>query len=166
MQKKGNYQKDFVELPYRSNESVYIKSSADSVTVLFSIAFVDPDDMVFAKVFLQEFAEARRQVRNAPAVAFGKDPPSDFKGKAGTNNLFVTMVLFKQHTDGVSREKTVTLIPMFRDYLHYHIKCAKAYMHTRMRARVLRLLDILKRAQPEDPVKERKTWQGKTFKER
>ncbi|PKC02327.1 P34-Arc-domain-containing protein [Rhizophagus irregularis] len=34
------------------------------------------------------------------------------------------------------REKTISQIQLFRDYLHYHIKCSKAYMHSRMRARV------------------------------
>ena len=30
-----------------------------------------------------------------------------------------------------------------RSYLHYHIKCCKGYMHTRMRYRVDELLKVL-----------------------
>jgi hypothetical protein len=45
---------------------------------------------------------------------------------------------------------------MFRDYLHYHIKASKAYMHSRMRIRVDSFLKVLNRAKPEKE-KEMKT---------
>lgn len=38
---------------------------------------------------------------------------------------------------------------LFRDYLHYHIKCSKAYMHSRMRTRVAEFLKVLNRAKPD-----------------
>ncbi len=36
-----------------------------------------------------------------------------------------------------------------RNYLHYHIKCSKAYIHSRMRAKTADFLKVLNRAKPE-----------------
>lgn len=62
---------------------------------------------------------------------------------------------------------TVSRIQLFRDYLHYHIKCSKAYMHSRMRYRVAEFLKILNRAKPEATgERERRTITGRTFRSR
>ncbi|KNZ57072.1 hypothetical protein VP01_2250g4 [Puccinia sorghi] len=58
---------------------------------------------------------------------------------------------------------TISRIQLFRDYLHYHIKASKAYLHSRMRARTNEFLKILNRAKPEVLDKERKTASGRTF---
>ena len=52
---------------------------------------------------------------------------------------------------------TISNIQLFRDYLHYHIKCSKAYLHSRMRARVAAFLQVLNRAKQEKPETERRT---------
>lgn len=70
----------------------------------------------------------------------------------------ISLVLFPSHfAVGDAREETISRIQVFRDYLHYHIKCSKAYMHTRMRARVRDFLKILNRAKPEVTNTEKKT---------
>ncbi len=69
-------------------------------------------------------------------------------------------VLFPRHfATPQAREECVSRIELFRDYLHYHIKASKAYMHSRMRARVDSFLKVLNRAKPEQPKdqKEMKT---------
>ena len=38
------------------------------------------------------------------------------------------VVLAPRNYDKKSRETAAELIPLFRDYLHYHIKCSKAYL--------------------------------------
>ncbi len=43
---------------------------------------------------------------------------------------------------------------MLRNYLHYHLKCSKAYMHQRMREKTNEFLKVLNRAKPEPKVKE------------
>jgi len=161
---------DLIVFQYRPEESVFIKAEPDRITVIFEILFRDADDIVFSKVFLQEFADARKTITGAPAVSFRqKDIPDELKGvpgvKAGANNGFVSIVLFAHHTSDNMKDRTLDLIQTFRDYIHYHIKCSKAYMHTRMRTRVESLLLILNRARPE-PVEAvvKKTAQGKTFK--
>ena len=56
--------------------------------------------------------------------------------------------------------KAVDMLFSFRSYLHYHIKCCKGYMHTRMRFRVDELLKVLNRA---DPTKAEKKTAGRSW---
>jgi len=161
---------DLMTIQYRDNEAIYVQGQKDRVTVFFSTCFKDETDVVFGKVFLQEFVDARRQpaLQNSPQVLFyPRDPPvelKDVKGLQGGDNIaFITFVLFPRHTSKDSRERTISLIQTFRDYLHYHIKCSKAFMHSKMRARVASFLKVLNRAKPDIPV-EKKTATGKTFK--
>ncbi|RHY93676.1 hypothetical protein DYB35_011224 [Aphanomyces astaci] len=69
------------------------------------------------------------------------------------------VAIFKSHIDSdAKREKACTLLQGFRNYLHYHIKASKTYLHIRMRKRVDLLL------QAKDPAKtSKKTITGKTF---
>lgn len=157
-----------IEIQYRDRESIWLQVGKDRVTVIFSIEFKDADDVIFAKVFLQEFKDAKRNVKNCPPVDYRtKEPPAELDGvpgvKAGDNIGFVTFVMFPRHWEGKRRGNTISLLQTFRDYLHYHIKCSKAYMHTRMRARVDLLLKVLNRAKVQNKPKEKKTASGRTF---
>lgn len=77
--------------------------------------------------------------------------------------MLLDTVLFPRHFNNPETQaRTITQIQLFRDYLHYHIKCSKAYMHSRMRARVAEFLKVLNRAKPEEE-KERKTASGRSF---
>lgn len=157
---------------YRKNESIFVSAMKDRVTVVFSVLFQDDDDIVLGKVFMQEFKEGRRANQAAPQVLFShKDPPQELKDAMGGgaslytgNNVgYVTFVLFPRHLEDKSKEKTIDLIHTFRDYLHYHIKCSKAYLHSRMRARTVSLLKVLNRAKQDVEAKEKKTVTGKSF---
>ena len=69
---------------YRDEEAIFIKASHDRVTVIFSTVFREETDRIFAKVFLQEFADARRRaIQNAPQVLFRNDPPLELQGQTG-----------------------------------------------------------------------------------
>jgi actin related protein 2/3 complex subunit 2 len=158
-----------VELPYRDEEAIYIKPESDRCIVIFNIQFKDADDIVYAKVFLQEFADARRTMSNAPSVTYAqKEPPLELKGvrnlRVGEAQGFVSFVLFQPHIAQAKREKTIDNIMTFRNYLHYHLKCSKAYLHTRMRNRVRIFLQVLNRAKSEPASTEKKTITGRTFK--
>lgn len=75
----------------------------------------------------------------------------------------MTVVLFKRHWTPVAKaQPAVFTLVSFRNYLHYHIKCCKSYLHTRMRLQVENLLKVLNRAKQEAP-KERKLASGRTF---
>lgn len=158
------------------DESIYIKPSFDRVTVIFSTIFKDETDKIFGKVFLQEFVDARRRsVQTAPQVLYShNEPPLDIKSsvnhKSNENQGFVTFVLFPRHlTKGDRRDNCISHIQFFRNYFHYHIKCAKAYMHSRMRFRVKEFLRVLNRAKPENldedgkVIENRKTASGRRF---
>lgn len=165
----GGNPNEVIAINYRENEAFYIKPDQERVFVIFSIAFKDPGDQILARVFLQEFADARKTMSNAPSVSYSaKEAPLELKGVRGVkedvNTGFVTFVLFKNHITAKNADRTVNAIETFRDYLHYHIKCSKAYMHTRMRNRVETLLQVLNRARPaEFEKKEKKVMSGKTF---
>ncbi|KIW66825.1 hypothetical protein PV04_06119 [Phialophora macrospora] len=157
---------------YREEEAIYIKASHDRVTVIFSTIFMDAVDRIFAKVFLQEFVDARRRaIQNAPQVLFRSDPPLELQGLRGVGKTgekgemgFITFVLFPRHLTKQRREEVISHIQTFRDYFHYHIKASKAYIHSRMRRRTADFLQVLNRARPETEEKERKTASGRTFR--
>jgi len=137
---------------YRDDETMYVEAKHDRVTVVFSTIFKDDDDIVLGKVFLQEFREGRRASANAPQVLFTRDPPAGIEAGGaltGENVGYITFVLFPRHTNTKVRDNTIDLIHLFRNYLHYHIKCSKAYIHSRMRAKTADFLKILNRAKPE-----------------
>uniref|UniRef100_A0A8C1Z2H7 Arp2/3 complex 34 kDa subunit n=1 Tax=Cyprinus carpio TaxID=7962 RepID=A0A8C1Z2H7_CYPCA len=146
---------------YRDDESMYIEAKKDRVTVVFSTVFKDDDDVIIGKVFMQEFKEGRRASHTAPQVLFShREPPLELKdtdATVGDNIGYITFVLFPRHTNANTRDNTINLIHTFRDYLHYHIKCSKAYIHTRMRAKTSDFLKVLNRARPDAEKKEMKT---------
>lgn len=112
----------------------------------------------------QEFVDARRQptIQNAPQVLYSnRDPPLEIRhiGLRKSEDIgYVTFVLFPRHfANPTIASATISHIQLFRDYLHYHIKCSKAYMHSRMRHRVTEFQKILNRAKTEVATTERKT---------
>lgn len=159
-----------LEVKYRSDEAIYLKTEQDRCIVIFNVHFIDKDDQLLGKVFIEEFVHARKSLAAAPSCSFSLvEPPREIEGMSGVttseNQGFVSFVLHPAHQ--AKRANTISNIQIFRNYLHYHIKCSKAYMHTRMRDRVRRLLQVLNRAKVEPFVKAaKKTISGKTFKKR
>jgi len=168
---KGSDQGELMQLHYRDEEAIYIRAAADRVTVIFSTIFREETDRVFGKVFLQEFVDARRlpTLQNAPQVLYtSRDPPLELRGVPGLKALeeigYVTFVLFPRHfSNPTVAASTISHIQLFRDYLHYHIKCSKAYMHSRMRHRVSEFQKVLNRAKTEVATTERKTVTGRSM---
>lgn len=169
-QEKGETGNKRAVIPYRDDETMYVEALKDRVTVIFSTIFKDDSDIIIGKVFMQEFKEVRRKHQQAPQVLFThREPPSELQGtnaRTGDNIGYITFVLFPRHTKRDSRDNTINLIHTLRDYLHYHIKCSKAYIHSRMRAKTSDFLKVLNRARPEPQKdRERKTVSGKTFRQ-
>ncbi|KAL1494150.1 hypothetical protein ABEB36_009794 [Hypothenemus hampei] len=157
-------------IPYREDETLYVEAKADRVTVVFSTRFRDEDDVVIGKVFMQELKEGLRASHTAPPVLYShREPPlelQDTQAKVDNKVGYVTFVLFPRHTAKNTRDNTINLIHMFRHYLHYHIKCSKAYIHSRMRAKTSEFLKVLNRARPENKATDKKTITGRTFTRR
>ena len=153
----------------RNDTTVFFFPRADRVTVVYSLEFNDRVDAAIAKVFIQEFVDARRKMGAAPPCSFGVNPPLELKEfgiTEPTGNLgFISFAVLKTHLDGGRKEKVINVLTTFRNYLQYHLKCSKSYFHSRMRARVVSLLKMLNRAKVENPdeKKEKKTMTGKTF---
>ena len=53
-----------------------------------------------------------------------------------------TPVLFARHCTEKTQDNTINLVHTFRNYLHYHIKCSKGYLHSRMRAKTTGFLQV------------------------
>ncbi|KAL5007359.1 hypothetical protein ScPMuIL_016165 [Solemya velum] len=155
---------------YRDDETMYVASQKDRVTVIFSTVFKDNDDVIIGKLFMQEFKEGRRKFNQAPQVLFShREPPQELQNTdaaTGDNIGYITFVLFPRHISATAKDNTINLIHTLRDYLHYHIKCSKAYIHSRMRAKTSAFLKVLNRARPEVDAakKEKKTISGQTFR--
>eukprot|EP00696_Hemimastix_kukwesjijk_P013678 gnl/Hemi2/27126_TR9110_c2_g1_i1.p2 gnl/Hemi2/27126_TR9110_c2_g1~~gnl/Hemi2/27126_TR9110_c2_g1_i1.p2 ORF type:complete len:316 (+),score=127.76 gnl/Hemi2/27126_TR9110_c2_g1_i1:55-1002(+) len=138
------------------SEYMFISTRADSVVVVFSIHLTDKTDIAIAKIFLQEFTEAKRNVNSGPLVKFSEDKPADLEGtqipfQPGFG--YVSIVLFNNHVDDpANRARSVTLVQQFRTYLQYHIKCSKAYQHTRMRKRVATWLQVISNCVPDRAI--------------
>jgi actin related protein 2/3 complex subunit 2 len=155
----------------RGGGKCYIIPKPDRVTFVFAVDFEDETDRALARIFLQEFVEAQRSVNNCPPAAYGRghEPPTEVQGVEGIEEEgiagFVSFTLFKSHVGGVGkREKAVGMLVNFGTYLQYHVKATKTYMHMRMRSKVNGLLQVLSRAKQESTeVKEKKTFQGKSF---
>lgn len=166
-QEKGEEGHKRAVIHYRDDETLYVEAKADRVTAVFSTVFKDEDDVVIGKVFMQEFKEGRRASKTAPQVLYSHhEPPLELQNtdaKVGNNIGYITFVLFPRHTNQSVRDNTINLIHIFRDYLHYHIKCSKAYFHSRMRAKTSDFLKVLNRAKPEPKNVEKKTISGRTF---
>ena len=177
-------QGDLMQVHYRDEEAMYIQAASDRVTVIFSTIFREETDRIFGKVFLQvlvfdlfifyrllykhfaqEFVDARRQpsIQTAPQVLYSsRDPPLEIRDVPGLRHSdeigYVTFILFPRHfANSTVASASISHIQLFRDYLHYHIKCSKAYMHSRMRHRVTEFQKVLNRAKMEGGASERKT---------
>lgn len=152
----------------RSDTTVYFCPREDRTTVVFTIDFSENVDKVLAKVFLQEFVDARRKIGRAPPCAWGANPPNelaDFGVTENEGNLgYISFAVMKSHLDKDKKESVIQVLQNFRTYLQYHIKCSKSHFHSKMRARVRDLIKVLNRAKVEDPKKEKKLASGKTFK--
>ena len=158
-----------MRIDYRKGESIFVCPSATKIVVIFLVDFIDVTDKALAKVFLQEFMEAQRSVRMAPPVSYSpKAAPSELAGLAMKHSPdaagFISFALEEIHIKGDRLENAMTLLSGFRNYLHYHIKASKTYLHMRMRKRVAGWLQVLNRAIPERAEGgDKKTAQGKTF---
>jgi len=165
---KGGKPLDPFRFDLRGDTNIFFIPTADRVTVIYSLDFKDRVDRAVARVFLQEFVDARRTLGAAPPCAFGPNPPPELKSFGITEpsgNLgFLTFSVLKSHLDRDKKERVIAVLQVFRNYLQYHIKCSKTYFHSRMRLRVAALISVLNRAKMEplvDGVK--RTITGKTF---
>ncbi|KAI3384905.1 hypothetical protein SNEBB_000339 [Seison nebaliae] len=143
-----------VMINYRSDESIFFRSSFERITVIFSIVFHEQEDMLLSRSFIHGLYEARQRQRQAPQVIFNdKQIPKEVENYYNKENLddgrvFVTFVLEKRHFQERTKDNTVNLLHVLRNYLHYHIKSFKTCIHQHMQRKTDEFLKVLNRAKP------------------
>lgn len=65
----GNASDNF-EIPYRQDEKYWVVTSKNEVTVSFSLNFSNQTDRALARIFLLEFSDSKRYVKNPPAIIY------------------------------------------------------------------------------------------------
>lgn len=154
---------------YRAGEPVFVVENGGKIIVIFAVEFTDDTDKALAKVFLQEFEEVQRMfVRNAPPALYSPvgTPPGElsrfsYNFKSSLVG-FLSFSVEERHIAGPGKDNAIALLTNFRNYLHYHIKSSKTYLHMRMRKKVAGWMLVLNRAMPEVET-EKKTITGKSF---
>jgi actin related protein 2/3 complex subunit 2 len=155
----------------RSDTTVYFFPMADRVIIVYSLDFFDKVDKAVAKIFMQEFQDARRTLGAAPPCTFGANPPKELEHYNITENEgnlgYLSFAVLKSHIEKNRKVQVIQVLQTFRNYLQYHIKCSKSYFHSKMRARCRELKKVLDRAKydplDDDNKKGKKTASGKTF---
>jgi len=163
---KGQTIPGMLDVALRSQkERMWVKQDGtDRITIIFSIEFQAHNDSVLGQVFCNEFATVKES--GTPSVSYSVKPPSELKEVKNIPNgdriSFLTFVVYDRHWKGAKMENAAFTITSFRNYLHYHLKCCKSYLHTRMRTRVENLLKVLNRAKQETSGP-KKTAGGRNF---
>jgi len=155
----------------RSDTIIYFVPRPDKIQVVYEIDFVDKVDLAVARVFMQEFLSVKKTAAfaAAPPCTFSQNPPTELKEFGITTSTkklgYIAFAVMISHLQSNRLPKVVNTMALFRNYIAYHLKCSKAYFHSRMRARVQELIKLLNRAKVEmdDSKREKKTAQGKTF---
>jgi actin related protein 2/3 complex subunit 2 len=153
---------DSCEIPYRIDEKYWVVAAKAEVTISFALQFDNQTDRALARIFLLEFSDSKRYVKNPPAIMYNdinfpqsitKLFPSADKHKYSSG--VISFTLFHGHLkDGM--EQPLAFLTGFRQYLHYHFHSIKASLHTRMRKRVETFQRVLTKAKRDQDTGARK----------
>jgi actin related protein 2/3 complex subunit 2 len=151
---------------HRTDEAIYVRPLSDQVEITYRTKFDDDDDFEIGKIFIQEFQETK--VAGPGVRAFLNRPPvevqSIFSSYDQKRAAYVVISLRQQTIQNEAKQlNAIKLCLSFRNYLHYHLKCSKAYVHSRMRLQTANFIKILNRALPDDEKTEKKTISGQRF---
>ena len=137
----------------RKDTTVYFLPQADRIQIVFRLALMDRADIEIGRVFLQQVADPtlNRRIQRAPFVSFDTSPPqavaAAFNVQANPSDLgYFSFTLVDIHCSDEHRPRAVESLQVFRNFVQYHLKCAKSYFHSRMRLRVSELVKVLNRA--------------------
>jgi actin related protein 2/3 complex subunit 2 len=126
--------------------------------IIFTVKLADEMERALARVFLQQFVGAQKQISQTPHCEFrrGNDPPKELLSPFGDTAVgdakllplgYLAFTFFPSHLKTPERlQKAVDLMVNFLPYLDKHLKSTKSFMHSRMRARKNDLLRELKDA--------------------
>jgi actin related protein 2/3 complex subunit 2 len=116
--------------------------------VIFTVDVKDETEKALAKIFLQQFAGAQKQVSQSPHCELRRasEPPKEIPDLVDGKSLgHLSFTFFPSHLKTSDRRmKAVELMVNFFPYLDKHVKSTKSYMHSRMRTKKDDLLRELK----------------------
>eukprot|EP00350_Pseudokeronopsis_sp_OXSARD2_P012433 CAMPEP_0170543344 /NCGR_PEP_ID=MMETSP0211-20121228/2487_1 /TAXON_ID=311385 /ORGANISM="Pseudokeronopsis sp., Strain OXSARD2" /LENGTH=238 /DNA_ID=CAMNT_0010846683 /DNA_START=327 /DNA_END=1043 /DNA_ORIENTATION=+ len=143
------------EIPYRADEKYWVLATKGEVTIAFSLNFDNATDKALARIFLLEFSDSQRHVKNPPSIMYHDAKfPNDISArfpeasKVKYSNGIITFTLFPNIVKA-SYEQPLTFLIGFRQFLHYHFHAIKASLHTRMRKRVETFQRVITKAKRE-----------------
>ncbi len=108
----------------------------------FALQFDNVTDKALARIFLLEFSDSKRYVKNPPAIIYHDNKFPDTitsvfpdAAKEKYSNGIISFTLFPGHLkDGI--DQPIAFLSGFRQFIHYHFHAIKASLHSRMRKRV------------------------------
>uniref|UniRef100_A0A0N4ZG99 Arp2/3 complex 34 kDa subunit n=1 Tax=Parastrongyloides trichosuri TaxID=131310 RepID=A0A0N4ZG99_PARTI len=162
LQQSGEVTKEQAVIHYRDDETLYVEARQDRVTVIIATQFTDPEDTIYGNIFLQEYVEGRKVNKTSPQIIFSNGKPPAEMANITTplindeNVFYVAFILEKRHTALNVMENTIDLIHIFRDDLHYHIKCSRRYVHSRMVKKADEFVKIIHRGHMDPSTNETK----------
>jgi len=158
----------------RPDTKMYIVPASGRVTVALRIALDNKVDLQVAEIFLKDYKEVqRRKAGGAPPALFSINAPEEVKGESrySPEEKHVGFLTFAVQQQQMRNPKnTAAALVNFRSFLQYHLKCSKAFFHSRMRKKVREFLKVLNRAKTdfegETKKKAKKTASGRVFKKK
>lgn len=152
---------DSCEIVYRLDEKYWVVAAKAEVTISFALNFDNKTDSALARIFLLEFSDSKRYVKNPPAIVYHDSKFPDTIARAFPSaaadkytNGVISFTLFPAHIkDGM--EQPLAFLIGFRQYLHYHFHAIKASLHTRMRKRVETFQRVLTKAKRDQETGKR-----------
>lgn len=145
-----------VEINITKRDKLYLVAKKDRVLFIFALDI--QIDRVLTELFLNEMVDYRKKpdMSACPQVQFTKNVPADLKEFNTGHESFFIFTLFQRHFKGKKMGPAIDMMSEFRTYLSYHIKCAKAHIHCRMRKKTEGWKKVMARANVEQPKKRRK----------
>jgi len=137
-----------VKVMTRPDECYWVINAADKIIVAYSLAFLDQESMVVAKLMLQGFVNTAKYAGSAPSVAYSDTAPAEIADQEAQIGWSVA-TYFVQNVIGNKIDKAVQQAHNWRNVLSFHIKAAKQFTTSKMRHRVEHFQKVLDRAVPK-----------------
>lgn len=145
-----------LQIQLKPGEYMWIIPNTDkSFTCGFSNTVGDKTDLPIAKVMYHEFDATRTQtaLSSCPTAISSEGCPKDIEQfdfrRIGIDGYFLFTVHPRHYSPPGMKERIIAQLMLFRPYLDYHFKCAKAFTHYRMRTCHDNLVQVLNRAKGE-----------------
>jgi len=144
------------QISITKKDKLYLLGKKDRVQFVFALDV--KSDQVISDLFLHEMVDTRKKpdMSSCPSVNLVKNAPDEIKEFDAGEGPFFIFTLFHRHFKGANMGKAIDLMCEFRTYLSYHIKCSKAHIHCRMRAKTEGWKKVMARANIDGPKKRKK----------